>query len=103
VLNDIAKLCERDGYATEASALYERVLAGRLRVLGQNAPDTLTSMQELANIKIGLGDLESALELFEHAVPAFEAVFGLQNETTLNAMNHLSILYQKLGLNDRSL
>jgi tetratricopeptide (TPR) repeat protein len=103
VLNDIAKLCERDGYATEASALYERVLAGRLRVLGQNAPDTLSSMQELANIKINLGDLESALELFEQAVPAFEAVFGLQSETTLEAMNHLSILYQKLGLNDKSL
>ncbi|EED19268.1 tetratricopeptide repeat protein [Talaromyces stipitatus ATCC 10500] len=103
LLNDIAKLCEKDGYATEASALYERVLAGRLRVLGHNDPETLNSMQELANIKMSLGDLESALQLLEEAVPAFGTVLGLQNETTLVAMNHLSILYQKLGLNENSL
>lgn len=103
LLNDIAKLCERDGYATEASALYERVLAGRLRVLGHNDPETLSSMQELANIKTSLGDLESALQLLEDAVPAFETVLGLKHESTLVAMSHLSILYQKLGLNEQSL
>lgn len=103
LLNDIAKLCERDGYATEASALYERVLAGRLRVLGHNDPETLNSMQELANIKTNLGDLESALQLLEYAVPAFETVLGLQNENTLISMSILSVLYQKLGLNEKSL
>lgn len=103
LLNDIARLCEKDGYATEASALYERVLAGRLRVLGHNDPETLNSMQELASIKASLGDLESALQLLEDAVPAFETVLGLQNESTLIAMSHLSILYQKLGLNEQSL
>ncbi|EEA26866.1 tetratricopeptide repeat protein [Talaromyces marneffei ATCC 18224] len=103
LLNDIAKLCEKDGYATEASALYERVLAGRLRVLGHNDPETLNSMLELASIKTNLGDFESALQLLEDAVPAFETVFGLQNESTLVAMSHLSILYQKLGLNEQSL
>ncbi|OKL63184.1 hypothetical protein UA08_01379 [Talaromyces atroroseus] len=103
LLNDIAKLCERDGYATEASALYERVLAGRLRVLGHNDPETLNSMQELASIKSNLGDLESALQLLEDAVPAFETVLGLQNENTLVSMSILSVLYQKLGLNEKSL
>ncbi|GAM39859.1 hexokinase [Talaromyces pinophilus] len=103
LLNDIAKLCEKDGYATEASALYERVLAGRLRVLGHNDPETLNSMQGLASIKANLGDLESALQLLEDAVPAFETVLGLQHESTLVAMSHLSSLYQKLGLNEQSL
>lgn len=103
LLNDIAKLCERDGYATEASALYERVLAGRLRVLGHNDPETLQSMQELAHIRSNLGDLESALQLLEEAVPAFETVLGLQNESTLVSMSHLVNIYQKLGLGEKSL
>jgi tetratricopeptide (TPR) repeat protein len=103
VLNDLAILCQRDGYATEAAELYERALSGRLRVLGQHAPETLSTMQELAKVKISLGDLESALALFEHVVPAYETVVGPQNESTLNAMNHLSMLYQKLGLNEKSL
>lgn len=103
ILNDLAVLCERDGYATEAAELYERALGGRLRVLGQHAPETLGTMQELAKIKVSLGDLESALALFEQAVPAFETVLGVQNESTLNAMNNLSMLYQKVGLNEQSL
>lgn len=103
ILNDLAKLCEKDGYSTEASALYERVLAGRLRVLGHNDPDTLNAMQELASIKTSLGDLESALQLLEEAVPALETVLGVRNEATLVAMNQLSVLYQRLGLNEQSL
>lgn len=103
VLKDIAKLCERDGYATEAAELYERVVAGRLRVLGPFAPETLSTMEDLARIKMSLGDLDSAVQLFEEVIPAFETVRGLQNESTLNAMNHISTLYQKLGLSEKSL
>ncbi|GAD91563.1 conserved hypothetical protein [Paecilomyces variotii No. 5] len=102
ILNDIAALCEKDGYATEAAELYDRSLAGRLKTLGQNAPETLGSMQDLATIKTSLGDIETAVLLFEMVVPALETVFGLQHENTLTAMDNLSMLYQRLGLNEES-
>ncbi|KAJ9397750.1 hypothetical protein DTO282F9_5270 [Paecilomyces variotii] len=102
ILNDMATLCEKDGYATEAAELYDRSLAGRLKTLGQNAPETLGSMQDLATIKTSLGDIETAVLLFEMVVPALETVFGLQHENTLTAMDNLSMLYQKLGLNEES-
>lgn len=102
ILNDIATLCEKDGYATEAAELYDRSLAGRLKTLGQNAPETLGSMQDLATIKTSLGDIETAVLLFEMVIPALETVLGLQHENTLTAMDNLSMLYEKLGLNEES-
>ena len=102
ILHDLGTLCEKDGYATEAAALYERSFAGRLKALGHNAPETLNSMQDLASLKVLLGDLESALLLLEKAVPALDTVFGMQNATTLSAMNKLSLLYHKLGLDKES-
>ncbi|OJJ43849.1 hypothetical protein ASPZODRAFT_135880 [Penicilliopsis zonata CBS 506.65] len=102
VLQDLASLCEKDGYATEAAALFERSYAGRLRSLGQNSPETLSSMQDLAAIKVSIGDLESALFLLEKAVSSLDTVFGIQNEMTLTAMDKLSILYLKLGLEKES-
>lgn len=102
VLHDLGALCAKDGYATEATELYERSYAGRMKTLGHNAPETLNSMQDLASLRMLLGDFESALFLLEKAVPALDTVFGLQNGATLNAMNQLSRLYQDLGLNKES-
>lgn len=100
VLHDLGVLFEKDGCTPdEAAALYERSFAGRLKALGHNAPETLNSMQDLATAKIHMGDLEAALRLLQNAVPALDTVFGIQNGSTLTAMNKLALLYQKLGLN----
>lgn len=98
ILHDLGSLCEEDGYAREAAAMYQRSFAGQLRMLGLSAPETLSSMLDLAAVKVSLGDLEPALLLLGKAVATLDRMFGIKNEVTLSTMDKLSILYQKLGL-----
>jgi hypothetical protein len=56
--------------------LFRRALDSRERVLGNEHPDTLSSMKNLARCLRALGDAAGALPLYRRAVDGFDSLLG---------------------------
>ena len=85
------------GLWPEARHEFERAFDLRARLLGENHPDTLKSMQSLANQYRTGGDYTQAERLFTKVVEAERRVLGEQNAQTLAAQNVLSRVYIAQG------
>ena len=85
------------GQDQRALALEEQALAGYRLVLGDDHPDTLTSMDNLAVTRGNLGDLDGARELHEQALTARRRVLGDDHPDTLTSMNNLAETRQAVG------
>jgi tetratricopeptide (TPR) repeat protein len=99
-----AELCSRAGFYLwsrgqyrQALALEEQALAARRRVLGDEHPDTLTAMNNLAATRRALGDLDGARELYEQALAGCRRVLGDEHPDTLTATNNLAAARGGLG------
>jgi tetratricopeptide (TPR) repeat protein len=80
---------ERGAY-TSARELQEKVLKISKRVLGEEHPDTLMTMHNLANTLSAQGDLSGALGLREKVVEISKRSLGEEDRRTLASMNNLS-------------
>ena len=72
-------------------------LVGRKRVLGDHHPDTLTSLNDLADIRRILGDFQGARQLFEQTSAARRRVLGDNHPETLWSMYNLAETRRALG------
>jgi len=79
----------RADYRT-AGRLQERVLDAFRRVLGDEHPDTLTSMNNLAGTLGEQGDLASARALLEQVLAALRRVLGDEDPDTLTSISNLA-------------
>jgi tetratricopeptide (TPR) repeat protein len=77
------------GRLAEATALFERTLADRERVLGADHPHTLTSRNNLAGAYESAGRLDQAIPLFERTLAEYERVLGADHPDTLTSQNNL--------------
>jgi hypothetical protein len=59
-------------------------------VLGPEHPDTLTSMNNLAETLFSQGDLAGARKLEEETLDILRRVLGPEHPTTLTSMNNLA-------------
>ena len=84
------------GQYGQALTLEEQVLAIRRRVLGDDHPNTLTSMNNLAETRRALGDLQGARDLHEQALAARRRVLGDDHPDTLTSMNNLAAVRREL-------
>ena len=82
------------GSYQSARKLEEQVLEARRRVLGQEHPNTLTAMNNLAQTLGAQGDHAAARKLEEQVLEARRRVLGQEHPDTLTAMNNLA---QTLG------
>ena len=80
---------ERGAYAS-AHRLQEQVLAVRRRVFGEEHPDTLTSMSNLAGTLRAQGDHAGARALQEQVLTVQRRVLGAEHPDTLTSMNNLA-------------
>lgn len=80
-----------------ARGLQETVLAVRRRVLGKEHPDTLTSMNNLAETLRTQGDLPGARGLQETVLAVRRRVLGVEHPDTLASMNNLAITLWHAG------
>ena len=80
---------ERGAYAS-ARALYERELDFRRRVQGPEHPDTITSMNNRAEMLRRQGDLAGARKLQEETLNIRRRVQGPEHPDTLNSMIKLA-------------
>jgi serine/threonine-protein kinase len=88
------------GYLGEwrtAAAQCEAARALFARHLGPGHPDTLTSMNNLANSYAALGRHADALQLREQTLTLLKARLGPGHPNTLMTMNNLAIGYAALG------
>jgi tetratricopeptide (TPR) repeat protein len=85
------------GRYREALTLQERALDGLGRVLGSDHPDTLQSMNHLAEIRRDLGEPQGACDLFEQTLAVRRRVLGADHPDTLQSMNSLAATRRNLG------
>jgi hypothetical protein len=83
------------GRLEEALQLSEKVVAARKRTLGEEHPDTLTSMHSLAISYSKVGRREEALQLLEKVVAASKRTLGEEHPDTLLSQRNLTVLRAK--------
>ncbi|KAJ7077783.1 P-loop containing nucleoside triphosphate hydrolase protein, partial [Mycena epipterygia] len=81
----------------QAEKLRAIVLEKEKTILGEDHPDTLTAIYNLANTYQALGKLEEAEKLQVVVVDKRKTVLGEDHPDTLNAMNNLASTYHALG------
>jgi tetratricopeptide (TPR) repeat protein len=85
------------GQFWEAEPLWNSVLAICERVLGPEHPDTLSSLNSLAELYRNQGKYELAAPLFQRALATYERVLGPEHPDTLGTVNNLAVLYRSQG------
>jgi tetratricopeptide (TPR) repeat protein len=81
----------------DAEPLAVHVMQVRERVLGPEHPDTLASVNNLAELYQGQGRYTEAEPLYQRALAARERVVGLEHPDTLTSVNNLAYLYESQG------
>jgi hypothetical protein len=79
------------GDVVRAIPLFERTLEDRVRVLGEDHPNTLASRNNLAGAYRALGDVVRAIPLYEQALAGCLRVLGEDHPTTKTVLENLSI------------
>ncbi|GMH69376.1 hypothetical protein TrLO_g2895 [Triparma laevis f. longispina] len=87
-------LLNKTGEIEEARTIFERSLAVRMRVLGEDHKKTLMTVGNLGTTYSLLGNFEKALELYERAFEGCEKTLGkLHPQTTSNMFNMASLYF----------
>lgn len=80
-----------------ARQLLEQTLAARRQVLGDDHPDTLTSMSNLAATRQTLGDLQGARELYEQALAGRRRMLGDKHPDSVQLAKYLADIRRQRG------
>jgi DNA replication protein DnaC len=81
----------------EAIPLYERTLADRARILGEDHPDTMMSRNNLASAYQEAGRLSEAIAMHEQALADRARILGEDHPDTMMSRNNLASAYQEAG------
>ena len=85
------------GAYSQARQLNERVIEVRRRTLGEEHPDTLTSMHNLAATLYEQGDLAGARQLHKLVLEGRRRILGEEHTDTLSSMNYLARMLRAEG------
>jgi tetratricopeptide (TPR) repeat protein len=92
-----ARCLYRDGRYDEAEKAFFQVMETRIRVLGEEHRDTLSSMRRLASTYRQQGRWEEAIELVMHVFATSKRVLGEEHPSTLNSISNLASTYSVQG------
>jgi eukaryotic-like serine/threonine-protein kinase len=93
----VADTYRQIGRYPPALPLQEAALETRRRELGDDHPDTLQSINDLAYLLELMGDWEQAETHYEEALAGRRRVYGDEHRLTYVAMNNLGLLIQQRG------
>jgi serine/threonine protein kinase len=82
------------GHSAKAESLFTKSLATRIAELGEDHPDTLSSMHHLALAYGAAGNLDQAIERLEQVRDAQVKKLGTDHVDTLATCNHLGLAYR---------
>ncbi len=97
VLFCASRYAKDQGWFDKAQGMAEASLQARERVLGEDHPDTLSSMTNLALIHLKQGRLAIAEELLVQVSKLKKQMLGEQHPDTLVSMTNLASTYQEQG------
>ncbi|KAG8718742.1 hypothetical protein FRC09_012178 [Ceratobasidium sp. 395] len=97
-----ARIHTENGQWREAEKLWVKVVDARKRALGEQHPDTLISMSNLALTYEYQGRWDEAEALQLQVLDAEKQISGERHPSTLNSMNNLAMTYQSLGRLDEA-
>ena len=97
LLSQAGVFLKNQGQPARAAGYFQRALADRRRVLGQDHPDTLASRHNLAGAFQDAGDLGRAIPLHEQALADCVRVLGQDHPDTLASRNNLAGAYRDAG------
>jgi tetratricopeptide (TPR) repeat protein len=97
LLSNVAWYLRSQGRWKEAEELFVQVMETRKRVLGQEHPDTLMSMANLAVTYGNQGRWKEAEELFVQVMETRKRVLGQEHSNTLISMANLAATYGNQG------
>lgn len=98
----LALLYHGQGKYNEAQPLFEIYVNECSELYGAENEETLRGLQKLARCYELIGDYGAAEEHYLKCFQGMKAIFGETIET-FDAMEHLAMLYKKLGRNDEAL
>jgi len=99
----LALILGENGWARDASKLTERVVQLCKTKLGDEHPDTLGSMQNLANHYSEAGRRSEALQLTEQVMQLRKIKLGHEHPDTLGSMHNLANRYSEAGRRSEAL
>jgi tetratricopeptide (TPR) repeat protein len=86
-----------DGQYSESEHFIVRVIEARKRVLGEEHPDTLASMNNLASMFWNQGRWKEAEDLDVRVIETKKRVLGEEHPSTLISMANLALIYMNQG------
>ena len=99
----IAMCLYEDGKYDEAEDAFARAMEARKRVLGEEHPDTLSSMANLASTYWNQGRWKEAEELQVGVMETTKRVLGEEHPDTLTSMNNLAFTWKTQGQNTKAI
>ena len=85
------------GRLNDATLLFEQILTDRVRILGNDHPDTLISRDNLAGAYEADGRLNEAITLYEQTLADSTRILGNDHPNTLASRNNLAGAYESNG------
>lgn len=89
--HNLGALYRKQGLSTQAHHHYSKAIEYRIQELGPEDYKSLNSMQSLALVEKGMGNLDASIEMYRSIVQQFQQTFGLLHTKTLTVMNNLSV------------
>ena len=103
VLDVMELILGENGWIQDAVQLVEQVVTLRKSKLGEDHPDTLSSLHNLANRYSETGRQDEALKLTEQVVALYKSKLGEDHPDTLSSLDSLAIQYSETGRQDEAL
>ncbi|KAJ7499622.1 hypothetical protein FB451DRAFT_1429577 [Mycena latifolia] len=97
IQNALSLIYKGKGDFHRARMLTESVLERQRTLLGEDHPDAVASMANLAGTYMELGEFKQAEELETMVMKKSRKILGEQHQATLKAMANLATTYRKLG------
>ncbi len=97
ILSAVGETYRGLGLVSETVGLFEKVLEIRRRELGEDHPETLESMNNLALACSDAGHPDRAIPLYEQTLAARRAKLGADHLDTLTTLNDLAVAYHDAG------
>lgn len=85
------------GRLNDATLLFEQILTDRVRILGNDHPDTLISRDNLAGAYEADGRFNEAITLYEQTLADSTRILGNDHPSTLASRNNLAGAYESNG------
>ena len=95
-MNNLAATYHHQGKHRDAEVLYKQCLDKMKEVLGENHPDTLSTMSSLAATYGNQGKYRDAEALLKLCLDKMKVVLGENHPSTLSTMNNLTDITSKL-------